>query len=432
MLIRFFVSNFLSFDTQTEFSMVAGQGTAHKHHVVKGQKRHIPNVLKAGLVYGANGSGKSNFVKAISFAQKIIMSHKPKDLDFQYFKLKKENAQKPSSFQFDILLNDTIYSYGFEILNHHIQEEYLLERGATKDKMIFERKNSENGKTLMSFDIHFKNKEQKQFLDFIGKGTPNDRLFLTECQFRNAWKEVENIEEIKNILEWFIYNLKIMFPDFSFNIFGLQEAEYVKILNYLGINITNFKWQTVEVKEVEPLIEYNLSGLIENENVLVKSIDKKDLYFFKKENGEIQSYKLTSQHEGSDAIFEFSEESDGTRRLFDFIPILYRNNNNTVIIDEIDRSLHPHLSKALLTYFLEHQADTKAQFIATTHESSLLDMDMMRKDEIWFAEKDNNGATALYSLEEFKPRADTEIRRGYLQGRYGAIPFIENFANQKW
>lgn len=432
MLIRFFVNNFLSFNSQTEFSMVAGQGATHTHHVVKGQKRHIPNVLRAGLLYGANGSGKSNFVKAISFAQYLIGGHELKELNFQYFKLKKENAQKPTSFQFDILLNDTIYSYGFEILNHQIKEEYLLERGATKDKTIFERKNDDKGKTQMSFDIHFKTKKQADFLEFIGMGTPKSRLFLAECRLRNVWNEVENLKEVENLFNWFAVNLIVIFPDLAPHVKHIEEKQYLEILHYFGTSITNFEWQPIDFEEIENKIKYDFNSLASGQNILIKSINKKDIYLFKKENNNLYTYQLATQHEGSDAIFEFSEESDGTKRLFDFVPIAVVKKNYTFIIDEIYRSLHPHLSKALLSYFLEHQKDTQSQFIATTHEASLLDLDLLRKDEIWFAEKNQQGETALYSLEEFKPRTDTEIRKGYLQGRFGAIPFIQNFANQKW
>jgi AAA15 family ATPase/GTPase len=437
MLIRFFVSNFLSFNEQTEFSMVAGQGVTHPHHVVKGKKRHIPNLLRAGLLYGANGSGKSNFVKAIKFARDFVGGViEAGDLSNISFKLLKENIHKPTSFQFDVLLNDKTYSYGFEIMNHQIKEEYLYERGAKKERIIFERKNDDTGKTLMSFNISFKNKKQEQFLDFIGMGTPKNTLFLTECGLRNAWEEVEHIEEVKEIHDWINYKIKIIFPDFSFNVSNMKENKYLNLLNYFGTNISHLHWQAVDFDNIQDNLESTARSCIDdlkgNESYLIKSLNKNDLYFFKRQNNEIHSYKLVTQHAGSEATFEFSEESDGTKRLFDFLPIVGFKTNFTVIIDEIDRSLHPHLSRALLSYFLEHQKDAQTQFIATTHEASLLDLDLLRKDEIWFAEKDEKGATALYSLEEFKPRADTEIRRGYLQGRYGAIPFIENFANQKW
>ncbi len=439
MLIRFFVGNFLSFDEPTEFSMVAGQGLSLPTHTVKNKKRHIPTLLKTGLIYGANGSGKSNFVKAIDFAKKLVVGLNLKNPSFQAFK-HNHRSEKPTSFQFDILLNDSVYSYGFEILNQQIHTEYLHERGAKKDKIIFERKNAADGKTLMNFDIHFKNKEQQHFLEFIAKACPKDTLFLYECWRRNVFQEVENLTEIENVNNWIGNGLKIMFPDFAFDFTHNNDDDndnrYLKLLSHFSIDMKKFYWQEIEFKTIETNLsnesQWSFQNLADKQNVLIKSEDKNALYLFKKENNELLAYKFASQHEGSEAIFEFNEESDGTKRLFDFFPVVGYQINCTFIIDEIDRSLHPHLSKALLSYFLENQQDTNSQFIATTHESSLLDLDLLRKDEIWFAEKNSKGATELYSLEEFKPRADSEIRRGYLQGRYGAIPFIPNSANQKW
>jgi len=122
---------------------------------------------------------------------------------------------------------------------------------------------------------------------------------------------------------------------------------------------------------------------------------------------------------------ELSQESDGTQRLLQLIPALHhlRTSSAVYFIDEIDRSLHPMLVRAFLESFLK-SGGGQGQIIVTTHESSLLDQDLLRRDEIWFAEKDYSGATKLYSLIDFKVRNDLEIRKHYLQGRFGAVPFL--------
>jgi hypothetical protein len=139
-------------------------------------------------------------------------------------------------------------------------------------------------------------------------------------------------------------------------------------------------------------------------------------------------------NQGESIEFDFSEESDGTKRLMDFLPIFdaMLKEDATFIIDEIDRSLHPSLLKTLMTKIMA-DGTTKGQLIFTTHESNLLDLDIFRPDEIWFAEKNRQtGNTELYSLNEFRPRPDLNIQKGYLQGRFGAIPFLGNLENLNW
>jgi hypothetical protein len=122
---------------------------------------------------------------------------------------------------------------------------------------------------------------------------------------------------------------------------------------------------------------------------------------------------------------ELAEESDGTRRLLNLIPALLNQQTPRVyVIDEIDRSLHPMIVKEFLEFFLKSRGCGSCQIIVTTHESNLLDQDLLRRDEIWFAEKDQTAATRLYSLLDFKVRNDRDIRKGYLQGRFGAVPFL--------
>ena len=434
MLIRFFVENFLSFNELTEFSMVAGKGTSLAHHVVKSEKRGVPNVLRAALLYGANGSGKSNFVKAIDFAQNFIFNGVSKEqmIDVKPFRLQRENLHKPSKFQFEIKLDDKLFSYGFAVDGYSVKEEYLYLLGENKEKNLFHRITTSEGKVQVSFDnIAFENAEEEQFMKFTGKGCPQNKLFLTECDDRNVWANVPHIENIKNIWEWFYYQLRIMEPDFYFNVHNIEKNDYEQLSKHFSTGISELVYEEVDtdvaLTDIEKLRVNDVNEIENDKNILIKSVNRNHLFLFEKKDNELKAYKILSHHlDNSTSTFEFSEESDGTKRLFDFFPIITKKTNYTIIIDEIDRSLHPHLSRSILEYFLENQQDTEVQLIATTHESSLLDLDLLRKDEIWFSEKNTKGATELYSLEEFKPRADKEIRKGYLQGRYGAIPFIGN------
>ena len=146
--------------------------------------------------------------------------------------------------------------------------------------------------------------------------------------------------------------------------------------------------------------------------------------------------RVQARHEVKDRSYDFElkEESDGTQRVFDFVPMVHRVKSEacTYVIDEIDRSLHPTLVRALVSKIVTDKG-MKGQLIFTTHDAGLLDGKIFRNDEIWFAEKDRETQnTHLYTLDEFKPRADLDIEKGYLNGRFGAIPFLAKLNELNW
>ena len=149
---------------------------------------------------------------------------------------------------------------------------------------------------------------------------------------------------------------------------------------------------------------------------------------YKDENNELKIQKLGLVHSKDvDDVFELQDESDGTKRLFDLIPLISKfNADYTIIIDEFDRSLHPKLTKAFFELFYKDN-NSKSQLIVTTHESTLLDLTLLRRDEIWFTEKDEDGASKLFTLNQFRERYDKKIEKAYLLGRYGAIPVLQDF-----
>jgi uncharacterized protein len=183
----------------------------------------------------------------------------------------------------------------------------------------------------------------------------------------------------------------------------------------------------------EPIAATVLKKIAEDEDgtTVVRVGDSSELLVERK--GANRFFRITiqsmhTQDQGREVSLELKDESDGTRRLLDLIPALHylRSNSAIYFIDEIDRSLHPILVLRFLDFFLRSCKGAHRQIIVTTHESNLLDLDLFRRDEIWFAEKDLSAETHLYSLSEFKVRKDLEIRKHYLQGRFGAIPFLGN------
>lgn len=441
MLIRFVVNNFLSFNEECEFNLISGPFKSHKHHVYRNSKIDI---LKASAIYGANGAGKSNLIKAISFLKEtVIKGGIDNSIDFKKFKLNKENLHKPSAFEIEFSIGKKIYSYGITLDHSNIIEEWLYESGITvDDKLIFERRLLKTGKTSISMaDKYNKTEKEALLLEVIKENLlKNDRLLL-------GMNEYLKIEELTIINNWFKEKLVVIFPNKY--VHGLMplllESDYFK--NFLNTLMNSFDTGINELTSEE--IDFdkffeakssssnkkNIEEIVRLKKMLINE-DLSAVIVMGKE-GKLVVKKTISIHKdivGDDVSFELSEESDGTKRLLDFIPAIDNilRFDSTYIIDEIDRSLHPSLLYMMVQKIMKDES-SHGQLIFTTHESCLLDLDIFRQDEIWFVEKEKkSGGTRIYSLSDFKPRYDLDIRKGYLRGRFGAIPFLANLQDLNW
>ena len=323
-----------------------------------------------------------------------------------------------------------------------VPEEWLFEINSRTDKEVFTRKVTADGNEF-TFGKVDGNEETSMLLKFIAHSTPSDSSFLSEYVRRNG-KGLETIRMAKN---WFADGLKIIFPStrlqgISFlteNNDELQETTR-SLLAYFNTGISDVRLYKIKKEDV------NLSSDL-LDNILSKAKNGKAysmaatvggemLLFEVNANGGYEIYKQKAVHRnltsGTEVVFDLSEESDGSIRLLDFIPMLIDLKQNEVdyLIDEIDRSMHPMLSQKILEcYFSGLESGRDTQLIFSTHECNLLNLDLIRADEVWFVEKGKDGASHLTSLAEFKPRED--VRKGYLLGRYGAIPLLPNEA-MKW
>lgn len=448
MLITFSIENFLSFKERHTFSMVAGMGGRNKaHHLIKKTSKKDVNLVKTAVLYGANASGKSNLVKAIHFGQQLLLKGTPANntLDYQPFKLDKECLTKPSRMEFEIKHKGSCYAYGFLFDKRQIKGEWLYLIDNKKSKAIFERDHKEfNLKPLQSHNTA----KQAQFLEFIAMGTPDNQLFLTEIHHRNVQEHVNAIEDLVQVLDWFQNALTIWYPHSKTPSleFELQQSErlttmYKEFLSYFDTGIDGISLEEIEMDQTE--LPERVKEEVKN-SLLNKSSDKttaiidnpvKNIrYFFSKnEQEEISVCKLMTKHkiarsQGEMSYFDVHEESDGTQRIMDFIPMLIDlfAGDNVFIVDEMERSLHPNLIYELLELFLEHSTGINSQLILASHATVLLTQDLLRKDEIWFVKKDQAGASSIYSLEEYNIRFDKKIRKDYLLGRYQAIPKFGN------
>ena len=445
MLIRFFVRNFRSINNEVELSMIPGKVRKHPDHVVKDSRKNGYNLLKTSVLYGANAAGKYNLIEAIRFSQQLIIkgTRPNKKIGFQRFRLDKKARNQPARFEFEIKIRDKAYAYGFEITPKAVHTEWLYELGKTTESKPLFNRTTENGQSHV--EINQKSlsigKEDSQFLRFVAKGTRPNQLFLTECNDRN-------VPYFSDVMAWFQKVLLVLPPpsvstsSMEIHLKGDEKLidNLVKSLKGFNIDISGIHLEEIEDNELRS-VSSNLTELFdkipsEMQHIVIGG-NRGRFVIRRDEEGIVKISRIVTTHKASDDSdiqFEFDEESDGTIRLIDLLSgfITSLEEERVFIVDELDRSLHPILTYNFLDYFLKTTKGFPNQLIVTTHESSLLNLELLRRDEIWFVEKDKQGSTELYSLEEFTPRHDKDIRRGYLQGRYGAIPIVRKISDLGW
>lgn len=440
MILRVTFENILSFYEETQISFVAGKSSTHAEQISRAKKRDDISVLKSGIIYGANASGKSNIIKAIDVLRKIATGKFPKR-NTEPFKLIPQTG-KHSKIEIEFKANSSYYAYGVEFNIQGLREEWLYEINSRTDKIVFTRLITNEG-NVFDFGTIEGNDDTKQFVKFLSQGTPTDHSFLSEYVKRNG----QGLDVIKQASYWFSDTLKIIFPETRYEGISFRAERdkdfqriFKSLLEVFNTGIVDIRRTLVKKETVNlptAVIDDILSSLKPEITSVISLPADDEMYFFQLDtDGTPKIYKQQAIHKDinkEDTVFDMREESDGSIRLLDFIPMLIdlQQNSSVYLIDEIDRSMHPMLSQKLLEcYFSALAFERDSQLIFTTHECNLLDLNLIRADEVWFVEKDKNGASHLTSLAEYKPRED--IRKGYLQGRYGAIPFFAPVENLNW
>ncbi len=422
--------------------MVASKrlSSGHENHVV-----NIPDtdekVLKTAVIYGANGAGKSNLFKAIDFLRNIALKPKKKNSgtgrEAFCFCLEK---QQTSDFDLQFTLGNKLYRYGIRVDDHKIVEEWLVHVVGVKEKPIYERTTDDNGKVK----VKGLKKSGEKLKALVTVGSPQNQSFLATVRIM---LEPENYGILGEIIEWFEDSLTLIAPDTSFASLGqlleknpdfLEFASEFLKASSTGVNRLNVQKNEMTEDELRHFLPKELVSRIledfdsDDDGTALIIAQGKELLIERTDQNHYFRFTIQAEHrhpELEGVTLDLNDESDGTQRLLNLLPTLHhlKNSKNAVFfIDEIDRSMHPVLSKRFLEFFLNSCNGGQHQIIVTTHESNLLDLDLLRRDEIWFAEKDDTSATRLYSLTDFKIRNDLDVRKGYLQGRFGAIPFLGN------
>lgn len=410
MLLEFSCSNHRSIRDEVLFSMLAGKDMSHEEKTkeVAGNK-----VLKAAVIYGANGSGKSNFIDAISFVKNLVINsiNNQPGQGIRQVPHKLDGYDKESVYKIQFVTNDVRYVFGFTLKNLLVKEEYLYYFPNGRQTKIFERQ----GDTFTAGN------------KFRGKFSSCKDVLKSNRLLLSCAANFSSVEEAENAFRFFNDELVIYAAEnqdnwMNYSLYQMNNDKKVKqavvtFLDELGTGIRDIRvdinQEQLETSMLPPFLSDDFKNLLLQEKV------------------DAISAKVIYDKFETDLMME---ESSGVRKLFGMLcPLLdIMINGKVLICDEIESSLHESLVFGLVKLFVNVQTEKFAQMIFTTHETGLLNLDLFRRDQIWFAEmKGIDRSTDLFSLAEIKNiRKEDNFGKGYIAGKYGAIPMLNlDFAN---
>ncbi len=420
MLIQFSVNNFRSIKDNVTLSMLAASKDISNTFFLRDGSYEL---LNSAVLYGANASGKSNILKAMAQMRNIVLNstkvHQSTDkLPHNPYKLTKQTVQASTSFEIIFFVQENKYRYGFEFDSTTVYAEWLFLDENGREAKLFYRDIEEE---------FYVNKNKFKEGRGLEEKTLKNQLFIWKC-------DAENGPISKEILQWFSHFNMIDglenrgYIDFTINQMKNQEfkKEIVSLVKFADLGIIDIATNEskIDSKEIEAIpLPREIKDQILNDENLIKIETHTSHKFFDQDNNEVGQVRFDLH----------KDESFGTNKFFAMsAPILDTlKRGGILIVDELDASLHPILTTYLIRLFHNKKVNSQnAQLIFATHDTNLLNADLLRRDQIWFTEKDKYGSTDLYSLVEYKinkARKSTNLEKNYLQGRYGAIPYIGEF-----
>ena len=392
MLIEFRISNFRSLRDEQVLSLVASKDKSlASSHTVSTGVGATPALLRSAAIYGPNAGGKSNLIKALQYMRGVVVESATiapnQPFSVQPFRLDAAFAGMPTEFEVTFLIDGVRYQYGFAMNAERILSEHLLVYKAFKPQHWFTRRHDPaTGRDVYDFGPALKG--QKSVWE---SATRPNALFLSMAVQLNS-------EQLAPVFDWFARQL-VVFNEHAM----LNPRVTLQMLR-------------------DPAAKRSICAFLNAADISIADID---VVTRKDHEDELRFTHATSK---GAAVFGITEESSGTRNLLFMIgPILdIVRNGLTLVVDELDTSLHTLLVRRIIQLFHDTALNTRgAQIIFTTHDTSLLDAhDLFRRDQVWFVEKDRDQASRLYSLTEFSPRKGEALERGYLMGRYGGLPIL--------
>lgn len=433
MLIEFMVENYLSFKVQNTFSMIATKDSSmsEKQIVVINDKNRI---LKNVAIYGANASGKSNLLSAISFMKSFVINSSKESqqgdaIEVEAFKFNTSSEKKSSTFEVVFFRSGTIYRYGFEVNRANVISEWLFARQSSRESQLFVRDGQE-------ISIGDKFKEGKKYIESVRENA----LFLSVCAQFNGPISSEILKWFRNLhvisgLEDNYVSVTIDILENKDGNLNIQKDNLISLIKGMDFGIQDVVLSKNENPNIKAVLESLPMKFAEE---LMEKIRNNDAHSSEDDDKEFKliSHNVSTVHRRydedknfvSDQICNFNIESRGTQKVFELAgPIIDTMYNGGVLfIDEIQNSLHTKLVLELIRFFINNRLNINAQFIFTTHDVNILSAGILRRDQFWFVEKNKFGESDFTCLVDFEEhvRKDASLDKDYLRGRYGALPYL--------
>lgn len=423
--------------------MAASPYSQHPSHVASmPSKLQGDGILKLAAIYGANAAGKTKLVDALRSLRSIVVNGSAQDrrLPVDSFKLSEHTKNIPVQFEVVFSIADKTFQYGLVVSSSGlaIEEEWLYILSGGRQTKCFERLTKKSD-VVVDLGSGFARKGTKEYekLLLIADATSASQSYVTK-----AWENKSQVAAM--VVSWFRDHLTIIGAEADYEALEFQAAvddSFSGFLsNYLkaaGTGIDEVFSEEIEIdvekrfKNLDPVKrEEVLRDISAGAGVVLVSPGGSVSKVASNSKGVVVEYRLKAGHNndaGGVEYFDFRGESHGTQRLTHLLPAMYesRRAQRVYVIDELDRKLHPLLTQKFVADFVEGASVSNSQLVFTTHDTNLLDQGNLRRDEIWFVEKNTStGEAALFPLTDFDVRADLRIDKGYLNGRFGAIPFF--------
>lgn len=407
--------------------MVAGRERQHGHRVPRIDQFQT-RLLPVAAIFGGNASGKTNFFRALSFARSLVVdgtSQPGQPIPVEPFRLDEESEARPSRFSFELLVEDSIYSYSFSLTPTEVEDEELRVQTSAVKRTLYVRR-----RERIQFHRSLPRIDE---LKMASRLTRDNQLFLTASL-------AHNVRAFHSIYRWFDECLELIAPDCRFASVKYLTDEVAinssinEVLSQLDLGLVRVNTQEVlpesflskrMIAEIQKTLKARQSAIV--------GAGTSSRYLVTRLHGRLSAQKLVTYHRrshGPEVMFEFADESDGSQRVIDLLPVFLdlasSECDKTYAIDEFGRSLHPILTRWLLEHYLDRSSkSSRSQLLIATHDAQLIDQSLLRRDEMWVTETDSDGASHLISFSEYKGlRKDKDILKAYVQGRVGGIPKI--------
>ncbi len=413
MLLRIAVENHLSICERQELSFAASSLKDRSDGLIRCDAVDSGEVVPAVVIYGANASGKTNLVNAVLTMKKLVLWSQAKGepgggVPRHEFLLDPRFSEKPSCFEIDFVLDGIRYHYGFETTDDAFTSEWLYEIPRSHRRKLYER-------VEQRFDFGRRLKGRNH--DIAGL-TRSNSLFLSAAA-QNGHAQLSRIYNYFQHME-FSGSISVPGVEASSRVQGNGlDDRVIDFLKAINTGVIGYRKKEIELSEESRAIHRELK-------VVFEKISGGPIRIAPDAEDRLIEIELTHRGRGGEAVhLDLDLESAGTRRLLIILDQIFKaiDEGNPIFIDELDASLHTYASEAIVRLFCSPKMNRNgAQIIATTHDTNLMKSDLLRRDQLWFAEKNNEGATEIYPLTDIRTRKGDNVELGYLQGRYGAVP----------